>query len=238
MIEKFRRYIPNLITFSSLTFGVLAILLSFKNYLYLAGLLILGSAFLDSLDGFSARKLNLQSKIGIQLDSLVDMVSLGIAPIVISYLHLAQRGYTSNWLIIPFLIFAWCGAFRLARFNLQPQKSSSEDDSLGLTISQAGVTLVLAVLSDHSFDKFTISIWLYIGLILFLSFLMASKITFPSITWFFPSRRRTLIMLMIGALFLFFFPPTTTLLIFCLGILFISVGRAFYIGINHQSSIS
>jgi len=232
MFEKFRQYIPNLITFSSLTFGILAILLSYKNYLYLAGLLILGSAFLDGLDGFSARKLNLQSKIGIQLDSLVDMVSLGIAPIVITYLHLAQRGYTSNWYIIPFIVFAWCGAFRLARFNLQPQKSSSEDDSLGLTIGQAGVTLILAVLSDFSFTKFQIPIWFYIPLILVLSYFMISRITFQSITWFFPSRSRTILVTLCGVLFLLIMPPFTILLILSLGILSISPVRALLIMIN------
>ena len=238
MFEKLRSYIPNLITFSSLACGVLAILLSFKGKLYLAGIFILGSAILDILDGFSARKLNLQSNLGLQLDSLVDMVSLCIAPIVITFLHLTGRGFTSYWLILPFIILAWTGAFRLARFNLQPQKSSSDDDSLGLTIFQAGVTLTLAVLSDHSFDKFTIPAWLYIILILVLSYFMASKITFPSLTWFFPSRIRTLTIILSGTLFLLFFPPTTTLLLFCLGILFISVGRALYRGLNHQSSVS
>lgn len=238
MFERLRSYVPNLITFISLACGVLAILLSFKGNLYLAGILIIGSAFLDGLDGFSARHLNVQSNLGLQLDSLVDMVSLCIAPIVITFLHLSRRGFTSYWLILPFIFLAWAGAFRLARFNLLPQKSSSNSDSLGLTIGQAGVTLVLAVLSDHSFDKFTIPIWQHIGLILVLSILMASKITFPSLTWFFPSRIQTLTIFLSGAIFMLFLPPTTTLLIFCMGILVISVIRALYKGLNHQSSIS
>jgi phosphatidylserine synthase len=61
MFEKLRSYVPNYITFLSLAGGVTAILFSFKENLYLAGILILGSAFLDGLDCFSARKLKLQS---------------------------------------------------------------------------------------------------------------------------------------------------------------------------------
>ena len=232
MFERLRSYIPNLITFISLACGVLAILLSFRGNLYLGGIFILGSAFLDGLDGFSARKLNLQSNLGLQLDSLVDMVSLCIAPIVITFLHLSRRGFTSYWLIMPFVILAWAGAFRLARFNLQPQKSSSNDASLGLTIGQAGVTLTLAFLSDFSFTKFQIPIWFYIPLILMLSFFMVSRITFPSLTWFFPSRRRTIIATLFGVLFLLFMPPFTILLIFSLGILSISPVRALFIKLN------
>ncbi len=232
MFEKLRSYIPNLITFLSLTCGVLAILISFKGKLYLAGIFIIGSAFLDILDGFSARKLNLQSNLGLQLDSLVDMVSLCIAPIVITFLHLTGRGFTSYWLILPFIILAWTGAFRLARFNLQPQKSSSDHDSLGLTINQAGFTLTLAVLSDFSFTKFQIPIWFYFALILALSFFMISRITFPSLTWFFPSRSRIIITIVCGILFLFIMPPFTILLVLSLGIIFISPVWALFNKLN------
>ena len=97
--------------------------------LVLSGALIFASYWLDSMDGFSARKLNAQSEFGLQLDSLVDVVSLGVAPAVLVFQHMLLGGINISW-AAPLVIFlALAGAFRLARFNQLPPKTTSSHDS-------------------------------------------------------------------------------------------------------------
>ena len=153
MNNKIRQNLPNSLTYLSLACGLSSILLSNQAYIFQAGLLILISVIFDTLDGFSARKLNSETKLGLQLDSLTDMVSFGVAPLLLLFNHLNAREFSSFWISPLLILFAWAGAFRLARFNLQPPKTSSQDDTLGLSITQAGVTLSLAVLSDLSYSN-------------------------------------------------------------------------------------
>jgi len=186
MINDLRKYFPNYITFLSLGCGLVSIVLSIRELIFLAGLLIIGSSILDSLDGFSARKLNLESTFGLQLDSLTDMVSFGVAPIVLVSQHLHLQDRFSYWLMPFFLLLIWSGAFRLARFNLQPAKESSGGSSLGLTISLSGLILTLMVLSDLTQTGDDYPFALIMGQILLLCFLMVSRIKFPAMSWFVP----------------------------------------------------
>ncbi len=180
------KYLPNYITFLSLGFGMVSIILSAREYIFLAGSFIVVASILDSLDGYSARKLSLESYFGLQLDSLTDMVCFGVAPIVLisQYLHLQNR--FTFWLLPVFLIDIWAGAFRLARFNLQPPKESSKGSSLGMTISAAGVILALMILSDISQAYFSFPVLVVILMILLLSFLKISRVMFPPFSWFIP----------------------------------------------------
>jgi len=235
MNNKIRHNIPNSLTYLSLACGLGSIILSSQAYIFQAGLLILTSLILDVLDGFSARKLNAETKLGLQLDSLTDMVSFGVAPLLLIFNHLSSRGFSGLWIYPLLILAAWAGAFRLARFNLQPLKTSSQDDSLGLSITQAGVTLSLAVLSDLSYPNYSLPDGVYVVLLLALSYLMASRICFPSILWLFPSKIHFAVLLLIGLLTLLFLSPFTFLLIFCLGSLAVSLGRSLYIRISRGS---
>lgn len=113
----------------SLSCGVIAILVASQGLLILSGALIFSSYWLDMLDGFSARKLNAQSEFGLQLDSLVDMVSLGVAPAVLAFEYLSEQEVSMTWVWPSVILFAISGAFRLARFNMLPPKTSSSKDS-------------------------------------------------------------------------------------------------------------
>ncbi len=186
MNKDLGQYLPNYITFLSLGFGLVSIILSVLEYIYLASLFIVVASILDSLDGYFARKLDLASTFGLQLDSLTDMVCFGVGPIVLVSQHLLLQDRFTLYFLPIFLAQIWAGAFRLARFNLQPPKENSDGSSLGLTISQAGVIIALMVLSDLSLPENQISLWAIIFLLLILSFLMVSKVKFPSITWFVP----------------------------------------------------
>lgn len=229
MQEKLRYAVPNSITFLSLTCGVSSIVLSSQESLLAAGILVLCSYILDAWDGFTARKLNVQSDFGLQLDSLSDMVSLGIAPAVLVFHHLLVRGMGVFW-ILPFVIFpVWAGAFRLARFNLLPPKATSQKDSVGLTISQSGSTMALAVLSDLSMAGFVITTGFYIPLLLILSVFMVSKISFPSSSWFFRTKKWVGLIVLFIAAFLLILPLFTTFFVFYLAYLIISTGRALFL---------
>ncbi|MDA7028066.1 CDP-diacylglycerol--serine O-phosphatidyltransferase [Bacillus sp. CLL-7-23] len=165
MRNQLKKTIPSLITIGNLTSGLASILLACKGYLSLAIILVLIGAIFDSLDGMFARKLNVVSTFGKELDSLADIVTFGVAPTLITYSTIFQE---APLLGIPStMLFPICGALRLARFNIQ----SEQEYFTGLPITAAGVILViLNFLSD------VISKKMFIFITLFLSYLMISKL--------------------------------------------------------------
>ena len=198
MNSKYRYLIPNGITFISLTCGVVSILLSANGNFVPAGALILASFVLDLFDGYSARVLKAGSEFGLQLDSLVDMVSLGVAPTVLVFRHIEMEGVPMV-LVWPVCVsVAMAGAFRLARFNLLPAKESGNKDSVGLTISSGGATIALTVLSDLAvpvFPNMSVPAILYIPFLLAVSILMVSKVPFPSVSWVFTGKKRNMFLI-------------------------------------------
>jgi CDP-diacylglycerol--serine O-phosphatidyltransferase len=115
--RPFYVFVPNLITILSLCAGFTAIRYAADQQWELAVTLIAASIILDGLDGRAARMLNVQSKLGAELDSLADSLSFGIAPAMILYwwsLH-EVKGLG----LAVALLLAVCCALRLARFNTQ-----------------------------------------------------------------------------------------------------------------------
>ncbi len=218
----------------SLVCGFSSILLSSQEHLTTAGILVLCSYFLDGWDGFTARKLNAQTEFGLQLDSLADMVSLGIAPAVLVFHHLMSRGLSIYWALPLVLSIAIAGAFRLARFNLLPAKTSGTKDSVGLPITQSGSTLALAVLSDLSARGLVLATGFYIPLLLILSIFMVSTISFPPSSWFFLTKVRIGLIVLYIVVFLLILPFFTTCFILYLVYLAISTSRAFFIKLEQQ----
>nr|WP_299040168.1 CDP-diacylglycerol--serine O-phosphatidyltransferase [uncultured Psychrobacter sp.] len=108
---------PNLITTLSLLSGFYSILASTSGEFYKAALAIFLSAILDGADGRVARMLNAQSPFGEQYDSLADLLAFGIAPAILVY-SFALEPLGRIGLGCAF-VFTACGAFRLARFNVQ-----------------------------------------------------------------------------------------------------------------------
>lgn len=140
-----KRWIPNMLTVFNLFAGIMAILLSLLEDWYAAAALVLGAALFDSLDGRIARRLNVSSEFGKQLDSLADLVSFGVAPAVIAYmLNFMNTGWSGYILVALFPI---CGALRLARFNTVSFKGHYQ----GLPITAAGPLLAGIALLGGSF---------------------------------------------------------------------------------------
>ncbi len=88
-----------------------------KINFYLCSVLLLFSMLFDTLDGYLARKLNAQSDLGKELDSLADLVSFGVAP---AYLYFLLAPNTSLWFMIPAVLIAVASGLRLAKFNILP----------------------------------------------------------------------------------------------------------------------
>lgn len=125
--------VPNIITLCNLLCGCGSIVASlmFCNF-RLALILIIASAVCDFFDGFTARLLRQYSDIGVQLDSLADMVSFGVAPSAMMYLFASQTftiftlpDVVVNILVfVPFIMAAF-SALRLAKFNIDDSQHDS-----------------------------------------------------------------------------------------------------------------
>lgn len=228
MQNKARYVVPSGITLLSLVSGVASILLSAQGNLMTAGVLILLCGVLDFWDGYSARKLNAKTDFGLQLDSLVDMVSLGVAPIVLIFQHMQAEGIDTAWTWVGVILVAMAGASRLARFNLLPSKVTGHEDSKGLTISHAGATIALAVLAKLSYPALSIPTSAYIIFLAVLGLLMISTISFPQISWLVLTRIRTTFVLSFIILTLIIFPLFSAWFTVNIGYIGIGLSRATY----------
>ncbi len=145
---------------------------------------ILGACVFDLLDGRLARLGGHESPFGREFDSLADIVSFGIAPALLVYQIVLRDFQRTGWLIAFFYLL--CGALRLARFNCIAAASQDkpEKDFQGFPIPAAAgliASLTLFMLWIER-DELTIGPWKYAlpVLLLFLSFLMFSRVRYPS----------------------------------------------------------
>jgi len=149
----FKKQIPNLITFLNLICGLLALIHAFNgNYNEAFSLVCLG-IFFDFWDGFFARIFNAQSPLGVQLDSLADMVTSGVVPGVVMYKMLSdiqenQDIYnltpeTFYMGAVPYIgfIITIASCYRLAKFNIDDRQT---DSFIGLP-TPANALLIMSI---------------------------------------------------------------------------------------------
>jgi CDP-diacylglycerol--serine O-phosphatidyltransferase len=111
-----RAVVPNLVTLLALCAGLTSIRMSIELRFDAAIAAIAIAAFLDGIDGRVARFLKSTSRFGAELDSLTDFLNFGVAPAVLLYVWALDELRSLGW--IAAMIFAICGALRLARFNV------------------------------------------------------------------------------------------------------------------------
>ncbi|MBS4213771.1 MULTISPECIES: CDP-diacylglycerol--serine O-phosphatidyltransferase [Neobacillus] len=133
MFKHLIKAIPNLFTLGNLLCGVLSITLNMSGFIEAAAIFIFFSAVFDLLDGRIARKLKVNSELGVELDSLADIVSFGVAPALLFHSIAAPSILTS----LAFILFPMMGALRLARFSVKPTIGYFK----GLPIPAAGLPL-------------------------------------------------------------------------------------------------
>ncbi|GAB6087120.1 CDP-diacylglycerol--serine O-phosphatidyltransferase [Alkaliphilus crotonatoxidans] len=163
---KVKAHIPNMFTFLNLSLGILAIISILGEAYRASALLILLAAFMDRFDGKLARKLDVESELGKELDSLCDLISFGVAPAILIWSYkLADFGFVGTLIII---LFALCGAYRLAKFNIV----EFDGVYMGIPITISGG--VVALMTLYSIN-YTVNIYLIVMIMIFLSYSMISK---------------------------------------------------------------
>jgi CDP-diacylglycerol--serine O-phosphatidyltransferase len=132
-----KKHIPNIITLLNLFCGCIALVFAFQQEFLLAFYFVCLGIFFDFFDGFFARLFKVSSPLGLQLDSLADMITSGVVPGVIMFqLLLKSFGEEkiisiSSWdnsvMILPFLgfIITLGACYRLANFNIDTRQTDS-----------------------------------------------------------------------------------------------------------------
>lgn len=162
-VKKLKSQTANVLTLANLSLGGFAIIVGMNGNLNLSLLLIFIAALADRFDGMVARKFNIESELGKQLDSMSDIISFGVAPALLIYQGiLSQFGAPGAFFTV---FYIGCGAFRLARFNI----SESNGYFTGLPITAAGVLATLSFLAISFIPPQT-----FLFIMMILSFLMVS----------------------------------------------------------------
>ena len=138
--------LPSLLTTCNLFAGLYAIIAVMNaNYMFAAIALLIALVF-DVLDGKIARLTNTTSRFGLEYDSLVDLVSFGVAPGILIYSWaLSARGMFGSAVVFAFVA---CAALRLARFNSQGNRGDNRF-FIGLPVPAAAGVIATLVIFDH-----------------------------------------------------------------------------------------
>ncbi|MFK7985333.1 MAG: CDP-diacylglycerol--serine O-phosphatidyltransferase [Sandaracinaceae bacterium] len=180
--------LPSLLTLSSIFCGFYATLLCVDEPdaegFYRASLLIVFAMFFDLMDGRVARMTKTQSAFGVQIDSLADVVSFGVAPAVLA--HQWSLGNLGMIGTVACFTFVACGAIRLARFNVLAMEKSGGPKKpgkyiVGLPIPGAAGVLVSVVVANYVVDgSLARNPTVVAALVAVLAFFMVSTIQFRS----------------------------------------------------------
>lgn len=140
----FKKHIPNVVTLLNLFCGSIAVIFAVYNNYVAAAIFVFLGIFFDFFDGLLARKLNVQSPLGLELDSLADMVTSGLVPGIVMFKLLSMSvdtpffiestddwstamhwtGFRISWLPLIGLFITLASAYRLAKFNLDKDQQS------------------------------------------------------------------------------------------------------------------
>jgi CDP-diacylglycerol--serine O-phosphatidyltransferase len=145
-----RSVIPNLFTLANLFCGISAIVSAFEGHVSDAIWLVVTAGVFDALDGVVARLTRSTSEFGVELDSLCDAVSFGVAPTVLLYVTYPSTWQHTQWTLVVASLPALAGVLRLARFNVQ---LTSMEDKLyfrGMPIPAGAFTVISYIAIWHA----------------------------------------------------------------------------------------
>ena len=163
--------VPNMITCGNMLSGMLSLVLAFHGHFVPASWLVFFAVFFDFMDGKMARKLGGSSSFGMELDSLADVVSFGVAPAMIIY-SVYLKGFFGVTGALVAAFFALCGGLRLARFNVHHVDGSFQ----GLPIPAGGHLLVSFVVAGIHLPPVLMAL-----LVTAAGFLMISSVPFGNL---------------------------------------------------------
>ncbi|NOX15121.1 MAG: phosphatidylserine synthase [Epsilonproteobacteria bacterium] len=145
--------LANLITFSNIAAGLIATYLISQNiFLWAAVFAWMGGAF-DIIDGKIARKYNLSSEFGIQLDSFADFLSFVLVPVFFIFQAIYSTSFSGFWLFISGIIsiyYVISGLRRLIQFNINAYAGEVEKFFIGVPTPLGAILLWLFYLGNFA----------------------------------------------------------------------------------------
>ena len=172
----YKTLIPNMLTSLNLVLGMCSIISTLQGSLVAGSIFIVLALVADGLDGRAARFFGVSSDFGRELDSLCDLVSFGVAPAFLSYVFYLHQFSYFGW--VAAIMFATCGALRLARFNVNT--NNVHGFFMGLAIPAGGCLvatfIMLCSVSGIQPESFGIAFPIIIMLV---GYLMVSKVHYP-----------------------------------------------------------
>jgi CDP-diacylglycerol--serine O-phosphatidyltransferase len=166
-----KHLVPNAVTLANIAFGFLGIVAAAEGQFERGCVLLFLAALCDLADGRLARLLNATSKFGMELDSLSDVVSFGIAPAVLVYLAvLRELGVLGAAISVAYVL---CGALRLARFNL------ASDELSTLTFLGCPIPIAAGYVLSFTMVRGSLPVWLVAFGVLWVSGCMISTLKVP-----------------------------------------------------------
>jgi CDP-diacylglycerol--serine O-phosphatidyltransferase len=222
-----KRHIPNIVTLLNLFSGCIALIFAVYGNFIAASIFVFLGIFFDFFDGFLARKLNVQSPLGIQLDSLADLVTSGVVPGIIMLKLIAlsvgvndfitfEESWTETmkWSMVKVsylpllgLLITLASAYRLAKFNLDEDQQTYFK---GLpvpanTLMILALPLILEYQNSDLINSIIINKWFLIGLTFLSCYLLNSNIKLFALKfkdWSFKSNAMRYIFLIISIVML------------------------------------
>jgi CDP-diacylglycerol--serine O-phosphatidyltransferase len=236
---------PSLLTLANLAAGVMSILFSCQYHLTSAAWCIIAGIIMDMLDGRVARWVGATSQFGLELDSLCDLATFGVAPAILIFNVALEPLGRPGYMIAVF--FTMMAALRLARFNLRAQTGETSTHFTGLPVPAAAGILASFVLSYELFEDGNFSVktiplvmqrmpffFKFVPLVMILlAFLMVSNVqygNFKQLKLARPKSLQNLAFLLVGLLLIFTYPQNMIFVVFSLYVLLglISLAWRFY----------
>jgi CDP-diacylglycerol--serine O-phosphatidyltransferase len=195
-----KKHIPNLVTLLNLFCGSVAVLFAVNGNMIATAFFVFLGIFFDFFDGLLARKLNVQSELGLQLDSLADMITSGLVPGIVMYKLLeltmgtgnidlaasnAEWNTTVYWnglkhSLLPLLglLITLASAYRLATFNISDNQS---DSFIGLPTPANALLilsfpLILEYQNNDLMNSIILNKWFLIAVTLLSCYVLNAKI--------------------------------------------------------------
>jgi CDP-diacylglycerol---serine O-phosphatidyltransferase len=160
-----RQHLPNLVTILGLGAGLTALRFVYSEGFEVAAALIVLAALIDGLDGLLARRLNVASDFGAELDSLSDFLCFGVAPAFLVYRFALTDLVGLGWVVA--LLYAIFCSLRLARFNVSRGLPAVERAHFvgvpapaGALLALLPVFLTFAGLADATAHPLAVAAWL------------------------------------------------------------------------------
>lgn len=192
-----KRHLPNVLTLLNLFCGSIAVLFAVQNQFVGAALFVFLGIFFDFFDGFVARKLDVQSELGLQLDSLADMITSGLVPGIVMFKLIANAvdtakpeghdawnssielyGLEHSFLPLIGLLITLASAYRLATFNIDEDQQSYFKGlpTPANTLLIISLPLIMEFQNSNIATSLILNPWFLIGLTILSCYLLNSRI--------------------------------------------------------------